>query len=206
VRDKAALNGFVEHVASIMGTFDIVVASAGINSFAKAHEMSEEFWQTTIDINLTGAWRTCRAALPGMLATGRGGAIILISSSAAHIGLPNLGHYAAAKAGLVGLMQSLAVELGPSSIRVNTIHPTAVRTTMSVNQGALDLFLPGEGLSLGDPEADRMFADAHKGINAIPVDWLEPEDIANAALFLASESGRYVTGTQLRIDAGAAAR
>lgn len=132
--------------------------------------------------------------------------MVLTGSSAAYIGLQNLSHYCAAKAGLVGLMQCLAVELGPHMIRVNVIHPTTVRTPMAQNQTMYDLFLPGAGLAPGTPEGDRGVADAFTSLNSLPIPWVEPEDIANAALYLCSESGRYVSGSQLRVDAGSGVR
>jgi SDR family mycofactocin-dependent oxidoreductase len=206
VRDGDAVRAAVDRGVAELGRLDIVVANAGITSYIPAEEMTEEAWQTVIDINLTGVWRVVRATLPHLLESGEGGAIVLTSSSAAHIGLPNLNHYSAAKAGVVGLMQSLAVELGPHMIRVNTLHPTAVKTPMALNQATYDLFLPGAGLSADSPDDERKVGEAFKGLNAMPIPWVEPDDIANAAIFLSSEQGRFITGTQLRVDAGSAVR
>ena len=139
--------------------------------------------------------------MPHLIAGG-GGAMILTSSTSAYIGLPNLSHYRAAKAGMVGLMQSLAVELGPHMIRVNTVHPTTVSTPMALNQATYDLFLPGAGLSAESLKDRDQVAEAFKGLNAMPIPWVEPVDISNALVYLASDMGRYVTGTQLRVDAG----
>ena len=159
-----------------------------------------------IDVNLSGIWRVCRAAMPHMINAGRGGSMTLTKSTSSYIGLPNLNHYSAAKGGVVGLMQSLAVELGPHMIRVNTLHPTTVKTPMALNQATYDLFLPGAGLSAARVEDEAEVAEAFKGLNAMPVPWVEPIDLANAAVFLASDLGRYISGTQLRVDAGSGVR
>jgi SDR family mycofactocin-dependent oxidoreductase len=206
VRDGGAVTEAVDKGVAELGHLDIVVANAGITSYVRAEEMSEDSWSTMIATNLTGVWHVTRAAMPHLMQGGRGGSIVLTSSSAAHIGLPNLSHYSAAKGGIVGLMQSLAVELGPHMIRVNTIHPTTVRTPMALNQATYDLFLPGAGLSADSPADEEKVAEAFKGLNAMPIPWIEPEDIANAAIFLSSEMGRYISGTQLRVDAGSAVR
>jgi SDR family mycofactocin-dependent oxidoreductase len=206
VRDGAAVTEAVDKGVAQLGRLDVVVANAGITSYIRAEEMTEENWSTMIDVNLGGVWRVCRAAMPHMIEAGRGGAMILTSSSAAYVGLPNLNHYSAAKGGVVGLMQSLAVELGPHMIRVNTLHPTTVKTPMALNQATYDLFLPGAGLSADSLEDEAQVAEAFKGLNAMPIPWVEPVDLANAAVFLASDMGRYISGTQLRVDAGSGVR
>lgn len=201
-RDLQAVTEAVDRGVAEFGRVDVLVANAGIgDSYSRAEEMSEESWLTMVDINLNGVWRSCRAVIPHMIRAGGGGALILTSSSAAYVGLANLGHYSAAKAGVVGLMQSLAVELGPHMIRVNTLHPTTVNTPMALNQATYDLFLPGAGLSADSVEDQDQVAEAFKGLNAMPVPWIEPVDMANAAVYLASDWGRYVSGTQLRVDA-----
>jgi SDR family mycofactocin-dependent oxidoreductase len=202
VRDFGAVDAAVEAGLAEFGHIDCVIANAGISSMCKADEMDERSWQTVIDTNLTGPWNACRAVMPHLIAAGRGGSLVLTSSSATYVGLPNLAHYSAAKAGLVGLMQCLAVELGPHMIRVNTIHPTTVHTPMAINQAIFDLFLPGAGLSPGSADDEEAAAEAFKSLNAMPIPWIAPEDIANAALYLCSDAGRYVSGTQLRVDAG----
>jgi NAD(P)-dependent dehydrogenase (short-subunit alcohol dehydrogenase family) len=101
-------------------------------------------------------------------------------------------------------MQSLAVELGPHNVRVNTLHPSTVNTPMTMNQATYELFMPGSGLTSVAPEDDATVREAFKQMHALNIPWVEVEDIANAALFLASDMGRYVTGTQLRVDGGSA--
>jgi SDR family mycofactocin-dependent oxidoreductase len=202
VRDGKAVTEAVDNGVAELGRLDAVIANAGITSYVRAEEMSEESWMTMIDINLNGVWRVCRAAMPHIINAGRGGSITLTSSTSSYVGLPNLNHYSAAKGGVVGLMQSLAVELGPHMIRVNTLHPTTVKTPMALNQATYDLFLPGAGLSADRVEDEAEVAEAFKGLNAMPIPWVEPVDLANAAVFLASDMGRYISGTQLRVDAG----
>ena len=206
VRDTQAVRQIVDRAVAQMGGVDAVVANAGFVSYHAADAMPEEAWRTMIDVNLTGTWNVVRAALPHMVSAGRGGSVTMTSSSAAHIGFQNLGHYAATKGGIVGYMQSLAVELGPHSIRVNTLHPSTVKTAMTLNQATYDLFMPGAGLTAGSTTDEGVIAEAFTQMHALPIPWVEPLDVANAALFLASDMGRYVSGTQLRVDAGSAVR
>jgi NAD(P)-dependent dehydrogenase (short-subunit alcohol dehydrogenase family) len=191
-----------------LGRLDIVVANAGIAMYDPADTMTEQSWRDMIDTNLTGAWTVCRGSIPHLIAGGRGGTIAIISSVAAHIGMLHLSHYSAAKAGLVGLMRSLAVELAPHRIRVNTIHPTSVNTGMIINEATYELLVPGAGPAAqhGAASAPADVIEAFKGINAMPIAWAEPEDISEAIMYLVADSGRYVTGTQLSVDAGAAAK
>ncbi|WP_040829513.1 mycofactocin-coupled SDR family oxidoreductase [Nocardia jiangxiensis] len=204
-RDYDAVAALIDRGARELGGLDIVVANAGITSYYRSEELTPKQWQTVIDVNLTGVWNLSRAGVPHLIDRG-GGSIVMISSSSAHVGLQNLNHYSAAKAGMVGLMQSMAVELGPHMIRVNTIHPTTVRTGMAINQATFDLFLPGVGLSAGSAEAEDKAGEAFKGLNSMPIPWIDPVDISNAVLYLASDMGRYVSGTQLRVDAGSAVK
>lgn len=205
VRNFDAVTKVVDDGAAELGGLDIVVANAGITSYYRSEELTPHHWQTVIDVNLTGVWNVARAAVPHLIDRGAG-AMVLVSSSSAHVGLQNLNHYSAAKAGVVGLMQSMAVELGPHMIRVNTVHPTTVKTGMALNQATFDLFLPGTGLSVGSAQDEEKAADAFKGLNAMPIPWIDPVDISNAIVYLTSDLGRYVTGTQLRVDAGSAAK
>ena len=208
VRDPTAVAAAIDSGVAELGRLDIVVANAGIAMYDAADTMPAQSWHDMIDTNLTGVWTVCRGAMPHMIEGGRGGAMVLISSVAAHVGMLHLSHYSAAKAGVVGLMRALAVELAPHMIRVNTIHPTSVNTAMIINDGTYDLLVPGSGPAArhGANEVPDEVAKAFKGINAMPIAWVEPQDISEAVVFLASESGRYVSGTQLSVDAGAAAK
>ncbi|WP_207836945.1 mycofactocin-coupled SDR family oxidoreductase [Williamsia soli] len=197
VRDLSALHKAADDGFAALGRIDIVLANAGISTMAPTLEMEEEQWQTMIDINLTGVWKTVRAAAPHIVAGGRGGAIVLTSSLAAMWANENIAHYSAAKAGLVGFMQVLAKELAPQSIRVNTVHPTTVATPMILNDATYQLFRP----DLAAPTRDD-FEVAARELNALPIPMVEPVDISEAVLYLVSDSGRYVTGTTHVVDAG----
>ncbi|MHA6781490.1 mycofactocin-coupled SDR family oxidoreductase [Pseudonocardia saturnea] len=196
VRDLPALQTAVDDALTAFGRLDVVVANAGIAGYAPALEMDESTWQEMIDINLTGVWKTVRAAAPALVDGGRGGAIVLTSSVAGLIGFPNLAHYCAAKHGLVGLMKVLAIELAPHRIRVNSVHPTNVDTDMIQNPAIHSLFA-------GVPDADQaMAAAAMKGMHALPIPWVDPVDISNTVVWLASDEARYVTGVALPVDGG----
>jgi (+)-trans-carveol dehydrogenase len=197
VRDLGALTAAVDAGVAELGRLDIVLANAGISTPASTLEMDEETWQTMIDVNLTGVWKTVRAAVPHIVAGGRGGSVVITSSLAAIYANPNTAHYSAAKAGLVMFAKVLAKELGPQSIRVNTIHPTTVATDMILNDATYRLFRP-------DLEAPTRadFEEAALTLNRLPVPALEAIDISNAVLYLVSDDGRYVTGTTHVVDAG----
>jgi SDR family mycofactocin-dependent oxidoreductase len=198
VRDYAGLKRALDDGVAQLGRLDIVAANAGIASFGPAEELSEEAWQDMIDVNLTGVWHTCKAAIPHLKAGGRGGSIILTSSAAGLKGYANVSHYVSAKHGVVGLMRTLAQELAPHMIRVNSIHPTQVDTPMIMNETAFRLFLPdNEHPTVED------FAPVSQMMNALPIPWVDPVDISNAVLFLASDEARYITGVPLPVDAGA---
>ena len=198
VRDAAALKAALDEGVTQLGRLDIVSANAGIGSSPHASwEIEESTWQTMIDINLTGVWHTAKAAIPHLIAA-NGGSVILTSSAAGLQAYENIGHYVSAKHGVVGLMRTLALELAPHSIRVNSIHPTQVDTPMIQNEATWRLFRP----DLEHPTAED-FAPASQTLNALPIPWVDPVDISNAVLFLASDESRYVTGVTLPVDAGA---
>jgi SDR family mycofactocin-dependent oxidoreductase len=202
VRDFHALKGAVEDGISQLGRLDIVSANAGIFMHNHvAHELTEIEWDSTLDINLKGVWLTAKATVPFLIEQGIGGSIIITSSAAGLKGRPNVSAYAASKHGLVGLARSLSNELAPYSIRVNTLHPTSVSTAMIHNEALYRLFLPG----VENPRSDQV-EEALKSINALPVPWVEPRDVSNALLFLASDEARFITGSELRVDAGSVSR
>jgi (+)-trans-carveol dehydrogenase len=198
VRDYAGLKQALDDGVAQLGRLDIVCSNAGISSFGAAAELDETTWQDMIDINLTGMWHACKAAIPHLIAGGRGGSIVITSSDAGLKGFPNVAHYVSAKHGVVGLMRTLALELAPRFIRVNSLHPSTVNTDMVQNEAFYRLIRP----DMGDPGPQEM-ADATTAINALPVPWEEPVDISNAVLFLASDEARYITGVTLAVDAGA---
>ena len=200
VRDYDALKDALDDGVAQLGRLDIVSANAGITSYGRAQELPEQTWQDVIDVNLTGEWHAAKAAIPHLRAGGRGGSIILTSSAAGLKATPNVGHYVAAKHGVVGLMRTLALELAPDFIRVNSIHPTNVDTDMIQNSPTYELFAPD--LPTAELTRETMIP-RYEALNALPIPWVEPADISNAVLWLASDEARYVTGVTLPVDAGA---
>ncbi len=198
VRDYAALKAALDGGVEELGRLDIVVANAGIGTTGvKLHKMAESIWEETIDINLGGVWKTIKAAVPHLKAGGRGGSVIITSSVGGLKTYPQVGHYIAAKHGVVGLMRTFAVELGAESIRVNTIHPTHVNTPLLMNEPTYKLFRP----DLENPGPDDL-APICQSFHFLPIPWVQPVDISNAVLFLASDEARYITGVTLPVDAG----
>jgi SDR family mycofactocin-dependent oxidoreductase len=198
VRDFDAVKAALDRGVAELGHVDVVCANAGIFLFGEpAHEVSEGDWRDVLDINLTGVWQTCKAAIPHLIEQGTGGSIVITSSTAGLKGTPYVAPYTASKHAVVGLMRTLALELAPHRVRVNTVHPTGVATPMILNEPTYRLLVPGVEHPTRD-QAAAVFATT----NALPVPWVEPEDVANAVLFLASDEARYVTGTELRVDAG----
>ncbi len=199
VRDSDALKAAVDDGVAQLGRLDIVSANAGIGlSPSLSEDISEEIWSDMLNVNLSGVWRTAKAAIPHIKAGGRGGSIILTSSAAGLQAYANASHYVSAKHGVVGLMRTLAIELAPFMIRVNSIHPTQVDTDMIQNEATYRLFRP----DLEHPTRED-FEPASQTMNALPIPWVESIDISNASLFLASDEARYITGVPLPVDAGA---
>jgi SDR family mycofactocin-dependent oxidoreductase len=188
VRDDAAVSSAVQETVHRFGRIDVLFNNAGICAYGLAHELTEEAWDSMLDINLKGSWIVARRVIPVMIGQ-RSGVIINNSSVAGLRGMARLSHYAASKWGLVGLTKSWAIELAPHGIRVNSIHPTGVDTPMNEGLAALSGLTPQQ---IGERSAG----------NLLPVPWIEPEDVAAAVLYLASNRARFVTGTQLVIDAG----
>ena len=199
VRDLGALRAAVDDGVSQLGGLHGVIANAGICSTGPLATLGEQSWHDVIDINLTGVWHTCKAAIPHLRRSGRGCSIVITNSSAGLRGFQNVGHYVVAKHGLVGLMRALALELAPDFIRVNSVHPTTVNTPMISNEHTYRLFRP----DLDDPTLDDA-KDQFTSVNALPVPWVESSDVSDSALFLLSDQARLITGVSLPVDAGAA--
>jgi SDR family mycofactocin-dependent oxidoreductase len=195
VRDRSAMTSFVERTIDEFGKIDIVIANAGMTSFAPVWETPYEMWDETIDICLTGAWNTIRPVLPHLRERKQGN-IVLTSSNAGLTPIPNVAPYVAAKHGITGLMKVLAVEMAAFNVRVNSVHPCGVNTTLVMNQAGLDLFSGKEGATFEDAEPGM------KSLNLLDVALIQPEDVSNAILYLVSDAARYVTGTSLTVDAG----
>src|SRR3984957_4849219 len=196
VRDPGALKAALDDGVAQLGKLDIVCANAGIFQTQPSLGLEDKDWQETIDINLTGVWNTVKAALPHLIANG-GGSVILTSSVLGLKGSANSVHYNTAKHGVVGIMRSVANEFAQHRIRVNSVHPTTVNTFMIQNEQVWRLFDPD------NPHPTRESAvPFFQSTNALPVPWVEPADISNAVLFLASDEARYITGVTLPVDAG----
>jgi SDR family mycofactocin-dependent oxidoreductase len=188
VRDDAAIAQAVDATIARFGKIDILFNNAGICAYGLAHELTEAEWDAMLDVNLKGAWLVARRIIPHMIER-RSGVIVNNSSVGGLRGMGRLSHYAASKWGLTGLTKSWAIELAPHNIRVNSIHPTGVNTPMN------------DGLAELEGTTPRAIAERSAG-NLLPVPWIEPEDVAYAVLYLVSDRARYVTGSQLVLDAG----
>lgn len=198
VTHLAEMQALAERARSKLGPIDIVVANAGLYSFARSWEMSEAQWDETVNVDLKGVWITCKVAIPHMLER-RGGKIICISSTAGFKGMHALAHYVAAKHGVIGLVKTLAIELAPYNINVNAVCPTSVDTAMCRNQVIYDAFAGGPGpLATYEHMLELMnqinlFSDR----NLLP-----PEDVSKVVVWLASEEARQLTGAAIPVDAG----
>jgi SDR family mycofactocin-dependent oxidoreductase len=192
VRDDRAVAAAVDRTVRELGRIDVLFNNAGICAYGLTHELTEEAWDTMLDINLKGAWVTARHVIPHLIAR-RAGVIINNSSVAGLRGMARLSHYAASKWGLVGLTKSWAIELAPYNVRVVSLHPTGVNTPMNDGLAALEGATPEQiaGRSAG---------------NLLPVRWIEPDDVAAAVVFLASDRARFITGSQFVLDAGLLSR
>ncbi|GKU48256.1 NAD-dependent oxidoreductase [Mycobacterium montefiorense] len=199
IRDLAALQQVVADGVAQFGRLDIVVANAGVLSWNRLWEMSEEQWDTVIDVNLNGTWRTTRAAVPAMIAAGNGGSIIIVSSSTGIKATPGNGHYSASKHGVVGLTNALALEVGEYGIRVNSVHPYAVKTPMIGIEGMSDILarypsylhslspMPLQPSGITDPER---------------LGCLVPEEISDVVAWLAGSGSAALSGCQIPVDRG----
>lgn len=188
VRNSADIEKAVKGTIEAFGGIDILFNNAGICAYALSYEMTEQEWDFMLDINLKGAWLTAKYVIPHMIKAHKG--VIINNSSIAGLrGMNRLSHYAASKWGMVGLTKSWALELAGFNIRVLSIHPTGVNTPMNDGLAAL------EGTTVEE------IAVRSAG-NLLPVPWIEPEDVAEAVLFLSSDKSRYATGSQYVLDAG----
>jgi NAD(P)-dependent dehydrogenase (short-subunit alcohol dehydrogenase family) len=183
VRDDEAVSAAVA-----VGRIDVLFNNAGICAYGLAHELTEEAWDSMLDINLKGAWIVARRVIPVMISQGSG--VIVNNSSIAGLrGMGRLSHYAASKWGLTGLTKSWAIELAPHGIRVLSIHPTGVDTPLN------------DGLAAMEGRTPLEIAEASAG-NLLPVPWVEASDVAEAVRWLVSDAARFVTGSQFVLDAG----
>jgi NAD(P)-dependent dehydrogenase (short-subunit alcohol dehydrogenase family) len=188
VRDDKAVSAAVNETMARLGRIDVLFNNAGICAYGLAHELSEEAWDAMLDINLKGAWIVARRVIPHMIAR-RAGVILNNSSTAGLRGMARLSHYTASKWGLVGLTKSWAIELAPYNVRVVSLHPTGVNTPMN------------DGLATLEGATPQQIAERSAG-NLLAAPWIEPEDVAAAVVYLASDRARFITGSQFVLDAG----
>lgn len=201
IRELGPLQDLVTRTIATFGRLDIVVANAGVLNWGRLWELPEDDWDMVIGVNLSGTWRTIRAAVPAMISAGNGGSIIIVSSSAGLKATPGNGHYSASKAGLVALTNSLALEAGEFGIRVNSIHPYSVDTPMIDPDGMAEIFgrFPSYLHSFSPMPLKNVLAD---GVSTL-ADFMPPEEVADVVSFLAGDGSRSLSGVQVPFDRGA---
>ncbi|MEA5503887.1 mycofactocin-coupled SDR family oxidoreductase [Halotia wernerae UHCC 0503] len=197
VRDFRQMQELANTAVSECGKVDILVSNAGIASASLLAEMSEQMWRDMIDTNLTGGFNIIRAVLPHMIQR-QYGRIAVIASQLGLTGGKTQGHYAAAKHGLIGMVETVAIENADHGITINAICPTTVNTQMVHNEALYKAFG-------AEPPTYENALKAFPKPNAIPVPWIEPQDVSNLLMFLVSDEARYITGADYRVDAGSLA-
>jgi SDR family mycofactocin-dependent oxidoreductase len=201
VRSSEQMDAAVAQAVSELGSLDILCANAGIWSAAELTEMTDEQWQTVIDINLTGVFHSIRAAARPMRDQGFG-RIVATSSVAGRMGMHAFGNYVAAKWGVIGLIKTAALELAPYRVTANAVCPATVRTDMCFENEALYRIFNPEA---EQPTTAEIEATIVEGLHKIPDPWIEPEEISAAVVYLCSEKARHVSGTAIDISAGLSA-
>jgi SDR family mycofactocin-dependent oxidoreductase len=202
IRDLAAQQQVVADGIEQFGRLDIVVANAGILSWGRMFEMSEEQWDSVIDVNLNGTWRTVRAAVPAMIEAGNGGSIIIVSSSAGTKATPGNGHYSASKHGLVAITNALAIEAGEFGIRVNSIHPYSIDTPMVEPEAMMEIFgkYPAFLHSFSPMPYHPVNHQGKKGLQ----EFMTPEEVSDVVVWLAGDGSATISGSQISVDRGTA--
>jgi SDR family mycofactocin-dependent oxidoreductase len=200
IRDGAATRQLVADGVEQFGRLDILVANAGVLSWGRLWEMSEEQWDTVIDINLSGTWRTVRAVVPAMIEAGNGGSIIIVSSSAGLKATPGNGHYSASKHGLVALTNALAIEAGEFGIRVNSIHPYSIDTPMVEREAMIAVFskYPNYLHSFAPMPYRPVTKDTKSNLS----EFMSPEEVSDVVAWLAGDGSATLSGSQIAIDRG----
>ena len=201
IRDDAALCALVADGVERFGRLDVLVANAGVLSWGRLWELSDEQWNTVIDVNLTGTWRTLRAVIPAMIEAGNGGSIVIVSSAGGIKATPGNGHYAASKHGLTALTNTLAIELGEYSIRVNSIHPYSIATPMIENDAMLGVLAkhPAFLHSYAPMPYQPLDKDSKKAKRS---DFMSAEEAAEVVVWLASDHSGVLSGSQVVVDRG----
>jgi SDR family mycofactocin-dependent oxidoreductase len=199
IRDLAAQQQVVADGVEQFGRLDIVVANAGVLSWGRMFEMSPEQWDTVVDVNLNGTWRTVRAAVPAMIEAGNGGSIVIVSSSAGLKATPGNGHYSASKHGLVALTNALALEVGEYGIRVNSIHPYSIDTPMIEPAAMAAVFSKYPNfLHSFAPMPLQPVGQNDKGLST----FMTPEEVADVVAWLAGDGSATLSGSQIAVDRG----
>lgn len=200
IRDLAAQQQLVADAVEQFGRLDIVVANAGVLSWGRIWEMSEDQWDTVVDVNLNGTWRTIRAAVPAMIEAGNGGSIVIVSSSAGLKATPGNAHYAASKHGLVALTNALALEAGEFGIRVNSIHPYSIDTPMIEKDAMMEIFskYPTYLHSFAPMPFKPVARDGKPGLQ----EFMTVEEVADVVAWLAGDSSATISGSQIAVDRG----
>ena len=200
IRDGGALRQVVADGVEQFARLDILVANAGVLSWGRLWELSDEQWDTVIDVNLSGTWRTIRAAVPAMIQAGNGGSIIIVSSSAGLKATPGNGHYAASKHGLVALTNSLALEVGEFGIRVNSIHPYSIDTPMIEPDAMMELFKIHP--SFLHSFAPMPLHPTDHGGKRHRKEFMAPEEVSDVVAWLAGDGSATLSGVQIQVDRG----
>jgi SDR family mycofactocin-dependent oxidoreductase len=200
IRDDAAVRTLVADGIEQFGRLDILVANAGVLSWGRLWELSDEQWNSVIDVNLTGTWRTLRAVIPAMIEAGNGGSIIIVSSAGGLKATPGNGHYAASKHGLTSLTNTLALELGEYSIRVNSIHPYSIATPMITNDAMMSILAAHP--SYLNSFAAMPYQPPTKGSRAKRNDFMSAEEAAEVVVWLAGDNSSVLSGSQISVDRG----
>lgn len=200
IRDDQALREIVADGVEQFGRLDILVANAGVLSWGRLWELTDEQWNTVIDVNLSGTWRTIRAVVPAMIEAGNGGSVIIVSSSAGVKATPGNGHYSASKFGLTALTNSLALEAGEYGIRVNSIHPYSVATPMIENDSMMGILT--QHPSFLHSFAPMPYQPVTKGTSAKRMDFMTAQEVAEVIVWLASDASGVLSGSQINVDRG----
>ena len=200
IRDDAALRQLVADGVEQFGRLDVVVANAGVLSWGRLWELTDEQWNTVIDVNLTGNWRTLRATVPAMIEAGNSGSIIVVSSAAGVKATPGNCHYAASKHGLTALTNSLAMEVGEYGIRVNSIHPYSVATPMTENDAMLGVF--GAHPSYLNAFAPMPYLPVGQSATGKRTDFMSVDEVADVIVWLAGDNSATLSGSQISVDRG----
>ena len=200
IRDDAAVRQLVADGVEQFGRLDVLVANAGVLSWGRVWELTDDQWNTVIDTNLTGTWRTLRAVIPAMINAGNGGSIIIVSSAGGLKATPGNGHYAASKHGLTSLTNTLALELGEYSIRVNSIHPYSIATPMIENDAMMKIL--GAHPSYLNSYAPMPYQPPSKGTSAKRNDFMTAEEAAEVVVWLAGDNSGVLSGSQIVVDRG----